>query len=245
MSEAIQINLQDGYAEISYRDNGIRQNKICDIDDLHAIFKENLDYDSGDLGIWGNNCIGIKRLMSRGDKHWVLVEAVNPIVSADFRGKVYKDVPFPSVLMGVKLIRDGVRYRVDKDRSFALTHENNLVLPNAQLYKFPFSNVFAEGMGKICWGQIDVPRLDTFAQAIGVMQIFLQGTMNTDLLALYELKAKGEYDKVIKDNRIDPAAQLGKIFDLLSKNETFPYADIGMREKIKYNDLIAHCKQNI
>ncbi|MDD3412552.1 MAG: hypothetical protein PHY47_00985 [Lachnospiraceae bacterium] len=246
MSEAIQINLNDGYAEISYKEsNGIKQNKIVDIDDIHSLFKENIDYDSGDLGIWGSNCIGIKRLISRGDKHWVLVEAVSPIVTVSFDGKEYKNVPFPSVLMGVKLVKDGIRYRVDKDRTFALCHENNLVLSSAQLYKFPFSNVFNEAMGKVCWGRIDLPKLDSFAQAIGVMQMFLQGDMNTDLLALSELEATGEYSKVVYDIKLDTRQKLGKTFNLLIKAGNYPYTDLKMREKTRYNDLIAYCKQNI
>ena len=38
---AVQINLNDGFAEIKYEEDGETKNKLIDIDDLHSVFKDN------------------------------------------------------------------------------------------------------------------------------------------------------------------------------------------------------------
>jgi hypothetical protein len=245
MNNAVKIVLQDGYAEISYEDNGITKNKVVDVDDLHTVFKDNVDYDSGDLGIWGTNVMGIKRLISRGDKHWVIVEAINPLVTTTLGNTTHKDVPYPSLLMGVSLIKEGTRFRVDTNKTFILAHQNMITNSNDNLYDFPFSNVWQDTMGRICWGNISLPKLDSFAQSIGIMQIFLQGVMNTDLVKLGNLNPSGDMKPIIQASRSDVSQILGNMFKELIKIKAFPYQEVGLRKKNTYGDLIRYCKQNI
>jgi hypothetical protein len=244
--EAVNIALQDGYAEVSYLERGVRQNKIIDIDDLHGIFKDNVDYDSGDLGVWGENAMGIKRIISRGDKHWIFVEAINPLVTTQLGSSTFKNVPYPSILMGVHLSRNGVKFRVDKERTFVVCHQNMLLTGADQMFKFPFSNVWADtAMGKICWGSINLPQLDTFAQAIGILQMFLQGTMNFDLLHLDQLTPSGKFKEILTANRQGVDWKLGKIFEELTTLGHFPYSDLGLSRKTKYSDIVKYCKSHL
>lgn len=245
MNSAVKITLQDGYAEITYDDRGVTKNKVVDVDDLHTVFKDNVDYDSGDLGIWGTNVMGIKRLISRGDKHWVIVEAINPLVTTTLGSTTHKEVPYPSLLMGVNLIKESTRFRIDINKTFVLAHQNMITNSADVLYDFPFSNVWPDSMGRICWGNISLPKLDSFAQSIGVLQIFLQGTMNTDLVKLGNLTPTGDFKQIIKLERSDTSTVLASIFKELIKLKSFPYNQFGLKKKNTYGDLIRYCKQNI
>jgi len=172
------IKIFDQFAELSYKGpNNALVNKIVDIADLHAVFKDNVNHDTGDLAVFGDGVIGVRRIISRGDKMFVLVNAINPCVDMTFDGSPIKHVYFPSLIMAVHLTKPGRKYRVDKSKTVILAHEHNLIDGNSQLYRFPFCNVH-QGVGRICWGRIEIPMLDTPGQSIGVLQIFMQGDMN-------------------------------------------------------------------
>lgn len=238
---AVQINMSDGFAEIKYEDNGMTKNKLIDIDDLHAVFKDNVDYDSGDLGVWGDGAMGIKRLISRGNKHWVLVDAVNPCLTTNFGRSTIKDMYYPSLLMGVHLVADGTKYRANKQKTFIFAHENMLLSDKDQLYFFPFGNAWSNGMGRICWGSVQLPALDNFSQALGVMQMFLQGTMNSDLWENGRLVGRGDWKDKLSGSPTDKMKALTQAKGC----ERFPYENVTMKKKIKYNDLIKYCKDNL
>lgn len=241
---AVKISIEDGYAELEIEENGVKENKIIDIDDLHSVFKDNVDYDSGDLGIWGDGAIAVKRLISRGNKHYVIVDAINPVVTVSYRGKTIKNMKFPSLLMGVHLTNNGKRFKVDKHKTFILAHENMIVKDSDPLYVYPFTNVWENSMGRICWGQIGVPDLDNFSQAIGVLQMFLQGDMNSDLFRASNIKSDIEpWASIMNEGNTDK--KLIKLFTELGKCNRFPYEVFKFNKKNSYKNIIKYCKDNL
>lgn len=242
--EAVNIRIDQGYAELQFEKDGITENKIIDIDDLHSVFKDNIDYDSGDLGIWGDGAIGVKRLISRGDKHYVIVNAINPVVSVEYYGKTIKNMKFPSLLMAVHLTNSGKRFKVNKQKTFIMAYENMIIKDTDPMYVYPFTNVWQESMGKICWGRIEVPNLDNFSQCIGVMQMFIQGDMNNDLFEPSNIKSTVEpWASILKEG--DTTKKLTKLFTELSKSNRFPYEAFNFKKKNSYKNVIRYCKDNL
>lgn len=246
---AVQINLNDGFAEIKYQSDGETKNKLIDIDDLHSVFKDNVDMDTGDLGVWGDNAIGIKRVISRGDKHWVLVDAVNPCVDVNYHTSsgsenLYKDVYFPSLMMALHLTKSGAKYSVEKKKSFLLCHHNMLLTNKDQLYKFPFGNVYKDGMGRVCWGDVPVPRLENFSQAIGVLQMFLTGTMNSDLYSGSRLIGEGSWSDKLGTSSGSLRTKL-KYLQKSSSVKSFPYESSSMVKKVTWENVVQYCKENL
>lgn len=244
MSEAVNIRIDSGYAELQFQKDGVTENKIIDIDDLHSVFKENIDYDSGDLGIWGDGAIAVKRLISRGDKHYVLVNAINPVVTTTFRGTTIKNMKFPSLLMAIHLTNSGTRFKVCREKTFILAHENLIVKNSDPMYIYPFTNVWENSMGKICWGQIQIPDLENFSQGIGILQMFIQGDMNTDLFKNRHISSDIEpWASILNEGNTEK--KLSKLFKELGKSNKFPYEAFTFKKKNTYGNIIKYCKDNL
>lgn len=239
----ITINLRDTGAEVKVTRDGRTTTKLVDLADIQNIFKENTEYDSGDLGLIGKGAMGIKRIISRGNKHCVMVHAIDPIIDVAFTGvsKKIENVYHPSLIMGIFLEKDDERYYVDADKTCLLAARNMILTPEDQLYYFPFSNVYTDSMGKVCWGNNRLPELDNIAQSIGILQMFLYSVMNYDLYHAPVIKKGGVYDQ--GNGRCEDVLKLLKELSSQHKKlDSFPYDEIKLHTKTSYKDFVAYCK---
>jgi hypothetical protein len=255
MSEALELHIKDGYAEVKTTENNIKKSKIIDLDDLHSIFKENVDTDTGDLGLYGDGSIGIRRIISRGSKSWVLINAINPCIDVKFvggtpgrgdtpyknkvtdrEGVLFEKVFFPNLIMGLKLNKTGKKYKIQN--SFMMSHEDYLMDGKQTMLQFPFANVYSGDQGAICWGSVQLPQLTNVSQCIGIMQMFLGDEMNRDLFR-HPYTGSGDYTT----NNLE--VLLRKLSRNNKKLTSFPYGDIKLNKHGTYSRMISWCKSNL
>lgn len=235
------IKLFETFGELSFREeSGALITKVVDVADLHAIFKDNTNHDTGDLPVVGTDAMGISRVITRGNKLFVIVSANNPCFSVNINGENLPNVYYPGLLMAVHVTKVGNDYRVDDNKTIIVAYKHMIAGKETQLYQFPYANVY-DGISNICWGYQRIPRLTSPGQAVGILQLFLTANMNNDL-ASYAGLLGGHGDKYRVGN-------LPRMLRLLSEDsenlEHFPFDDILLQAKWTYGDFISHCENNL
>lgn len=211
------------------------------------------------------NAYGVQRIIQKDNQIIVLIQAINPFINilhtnqtdlnaqtrerlgiphiktkfADYTKKhtdgiCYKNIYLPNLLMSIQLKKDS-REGWKLHNTGLLCYRDQFITDNTALYKFPFSNIYRDGVhGGICWGDMR-PTANSLAQSVGVIHTFLGGTMNTHLFEPFKAK---EYT-------FNCSSEVLAYLALRSEElSAFPYDDIKMKEVVKYNDLIAYLTQN-
>ena len=146
----------------------------------------------------------------------ILVERKAQIRKLFYEQEVYA-IPFPRLLFKF-VVKDGVL--IDK-RCAALKNDADLY-DFYETYQYPFGNV--SSLGSICFGNINLPKINTMTDIDTVIDLFFEGETNDD----YYTNGKC----------IVPHYSQKQLIMLLSKKEVFP------EEWLYQNNIDIAIKQN-
>lgn len=178
-------------------------------------------------------------------KHWKIQDnktKVKDIITSVSRSETldrdsaycYKNIYLPNLLMSIQLKMDGGKYSARN--SGLLCFEDPFLTDQTQLYEFPLSNTYKDSTaGNICWGNIN-PKVDSIAQSVGIMHMFLGGVMNNDL---YRTVALANGYKFQQSNEL-----LAYLACRNEELERFPYRDVILNKEVKYGELISYLNAN-
>ena len=140
----------------------------------------------------------------------------------------YTNIHMPNLLMAISM-----KEKPNGKLEIAKTGLNAFAEPvlhdKATIYRFPFSNIYSETSGKICWGDNQLPILDNVGQSISLLSKFISAPMNNDLFNGYH---SGKYSA---DSCYDLLFKLSKESEKL---QCFPYEEYKMEAKCDYKSLI-------
>lgn len=209
--------------------------KNVSLKSLARAIMDDASIDTGFLPLFGSNYIGIRRYMQFRDKHLIFIEASEGIRMAKFdNGNVSEDyhIPHPFMLMAVRLkeMNDG-KFKVEDIRMFAM--RSPLFMEEAQLYKYPYGNVYTGSQGKICWGdyqsEVDRVRYNNFLQSGELMNTFIHTGYNDDLFHSSTQPISGQ--RTFRD-----------VYQQMSERDSYPYDSLS--ENIKFSELVSLLKNN-
>jgi hypothetical protein len=212
--------------------------KNVSLKSLARAIMDDASIDTGLLPLYGNSYIGIRRYMQFKDTHLVFVEASAGKRKAKYdSGNNDEDpsdyiIPHPYLLMAIKLKETGDgTFKVAITRLFAM--KTPLISDDAQLYKYPYGNVYTSSSGKICWGgyqrQVDRSRYSNIMQSGELVNLFLNTGYNDDLFHREALP--------IRD-----VNSFRDVYSHMESKDEYPYETL--TETIKLNELISLLKNN-
>lgn len=94
-------------------------------------------------------------------------------------------VAFPSLVFYLRTDRN----RMTKSLLFAVDDSKGLS-EQSKLYHYPYGNVYKDG--RICWGRNELPKISSFADFGGVINLFFGSPTNNDLYEPPEIKQEGK-----------------------------------------------------
>ena len=209
--------------------------KNVSLKSLARAIMDDASIDTGFLPLFGSNYIGIRRYLQFRDKHLIFIEASEGKRFARFDDREVSEdyhIPHPFMLLGVRLkeMEDG-RFKVESTRMFAMN--SPLFMEEAQLYKYPYGNVYTGSQGRVCWGdyqrEVDRVRYNNFLQAGELMNTFIQTGYNNDLFH--------------RDAQPFPDMDsFQTIYSRMEERDYYPYDSLS--ESIKFSELISLMKNN-
>jgi hypothetical protein len=180
--------MEDGIKTVICDDNGKKTYKNISIESLRDILSEDLYFDTGFLGLMGENYKGIRRYIIKGNRHIFLVESspfagrlVYDCGNDDEDEQVFDQVPFPGLLMGVVLEKTGDHYNMLRSSLYAL--KTPVLNETDMLYRYPFSNIYSGNSSKICWGDVDFRPYLKPNRITSLLSLFINSEINDDLFS--------------------------------------------------------------
>ena len=117
-----------------------------------------------------------------------------------YYGKLY-NLPYPSLVFHFETGKNG---NITHSKCYAAG--NSRITEGSSLYKYPFGNVYDSA--KICWGNIVLPRIESFADFEKLLPLFFGAETNDDLWSSSNVNCD------VKTQR--------ELLEALSKKEIFP-----------------------
>jgi hypothetical protein len=208
--------------------------KNISLKSLARAIMDDASIDTGFLPLYGQNYIGIRRYLQFRDSHVVFIEA-----SAGKRLAIYdanRDtreeyiIPHPYSLMAIKLkeLSTG-KFKVVASRMYAMSAP--LFSDTAQLYRFPYGNVYSDG--RICWGgyqsDVDRKRYNNILQSGELVDLFLNTGYNDDLFYRDSIPTPG-------------LGSFRDVYNEMSTKEDYPYDT--MQAHLTFSEALSLMKNN-
>ena len=222
----ITLNIGEHYAEVLVRGQ-TNERKIVRTGDLKHLFLSEAGFDTGILPVFGQNAMGIKQIITKGNVWTVVIDCVNIKRDINFGSLSLKSVPFPDMLFVLTVEVDSNSFKVIDERCYC--HIEPIIKEETMLYLFPFGNIFSDQ--RICWGDYSkIGKVKNLNQLIGIPELFLSSGFNSHIYSA--LKTEAPID----------ASSVGNFFKTLEEysKETsagFPYHLVPLKENKEYGKI--------
>ncbi len=164
--------LDDGILVTKVGEDGTVIKKVVEPDDLAKAFAKQ---SRSETGLLPRNT----RYHARVDQHELLVLEVPPHIRDMYFLKEKFTVPLPATVFFLLLqMVNGGKYIVRRSKCY--TAKAPVLSEDAELFVFPFGNVFRDD-NSICWGDIELPKYSSLASLGGIPDLMLSSPFNGDL----------------------------------------------------------------
>lgn len=136
-------------------------------------------------------------------------------------------IEVPRNIRYLKYVRDGVfEYNVPFPVCFFVFHVENFIVTatkvfsllnpitsnNDFIYGFPFGNTYSDG--KVCWGGVNVPIINSPFELLSLIGLFLSSEYNGDLIGFHNFRSS-TYEEI-------KTRDIKSLLKFLDKKEIFP-----------------------
>lgn len=121
------------------------------------------------------NCIYYARGYEK--QEFVVIERDSFRRDVKYKDKLYKNVGFPKLVMGISL-SEGYVYK-----TMLCAAKDFIIKPDSMLYKYPFSNIYQEieHPYEVCWGNYEMHNISSTNQLTTLLDVFLSLEMTDEM----------------------------------------------------------------
>lgn len=198
-------------AKIVIDNNGVKSSKMVSMENLRNLINDNCYYEKPEgftrIGVLPNGLYDASIKEEDG-----IFNAYATIITPQKKQMItFIDqgfyILFPSLIYFFKVEAN----RCVKSSVFAI--KDKVPMDHSKLFNYPFGNVHNDG--KICWGNIQLPEINSLFDLQEIVKLFIQSPTNLDLYHNPSFNNPREMYKKLEHCRVFPAKLLTEI-----KNET-------------------------